>query len=237
MRKIYICGDSFACRDPDSNITPWIDLLSQHLGKDYSVINLSIVCASNFLIRLQADRAIKDQADFIILFCTSSTRGQGRLKPTSINSDILDRFYRIGNTDNHDKDLACYSVHSIDETCVFDHHQMELIQQYHRDVHDLEISIMENRFIIESTLFRLRESKIPFVWDQGGFENPNFGGPKNQNYFPEFRDWRSDKNIWDLAGRTKSHRPYFHIINPQVHQELSEYYYSKICCELGNDSI
>jgi hypothetical protein len=227
MKHIYICGDSFACQDPDSSVRPWPDLLQDSLPAEFKIENLSIVCASNFLIRLQVDRAIKNKADFIIMFCTSSTRNQGTLKRSG-QGDMLDRFYRIGEGNNESRDLACYSFLSIDDTCVFDQMQMETIRSYHREVCDLNLSIKENQFIIESSLYCVRESGIPFIWDQGGFENPIFGGPAIQDYFPEFAKYRSEKNIWNLAGRIKSHRPYFHIVDQAAHVELAEYYRTKI---------
>lgn len=236
MKTIYVCGDSFACQDADSTIRPWVDILLDSLGTEFQIKNLSMVCASNFLIRLQIDRAIEDHADYIIMFCTASTRGQGRLKDIG-TGDMLERFYRIGSKNNEYRDLACYSVLSMDETCVFDIEQMQIIEQYHKNVHDLDLAIRENQFIIESSLYRLRDSGIPFTWDQGGFENPGFGGSWPQNYFPEFFQYKSEKNIWDLAGRTKSHRPYFHIVDQSVHRELAEYYRLKICCALEKSSI
>lgn len=236
MKTIYICGDSFACQDADSMIQPWVDILADSLGFDFRIKNLSMVCASNFLIRLQVDKAINEHADYIIMFCTASTRGQGRLWNTG-TGDMLDRFYRIGSTDNEQRDLACYSTLSMDETCVFDPDQMRIIDAYHKNVHDLDLAIRENQFIIESSLYRLKDSGIPFTWDQGGFENPRFGGPQIQDYFSAFVSWRSEKNIWNLAGRAKSHRPYFHIVDQSVHRDLAEYYRIKICCALGKSSI
>lgn len=227
MKKIYVCGDSFACLDPDSSIRPWIMLLQDLLGTKYSIENLSMVCASNFLIRLQIDRAIENHADFIIMFCTSSLRRQGKLNQAG-SGNMLDRFYRIGAHDNHDRDLACYSMLSLDDTCVFNQDQMASIASYHKNIGDIELDIRENQFIIESSLHRLVSSGIPFIWDQGGFENPKFGADPTRRYFVEFQKWRSDINIWNLAGRIKSHRPYFHIVDPKIHDQLSRYYRSKV---------
>jgi hypothetical protein len=232
MKIIYICGDSFACGDAESSVQPWPDLLQEYLGPDFLIKNLSIVCASNFLIRLQIDHAIENQADFIMMFCTSSTRAQGKLKGEG-HGDMLDRFYRIGSNGNEQRDLACYSFFSMDETCVFDQHQIESIQSYHKNVYDLGLAIKENQYMIESSLYRLRASGIPFIWDQGGFENPNFGGPIAQDYFRDFSQWRSEKNIWNISGRTKSHRPYFHIVDQSAHLELARYYRTKIVLQFN----
>ena len=66
MTDIYICGDSFAVSDPEYGPC-WVDMLP-------AVINLAQVCATNLLISQQVDRAIENQAKFIICLCTSSTR-------------------------------------------------------------------------------------------------------------------------------------------------------------------
>jgi hypothetical protein len=227
MKKIYICGDSFSSTDAASPILSWTQQLSILLGDRFAVENLSIVCASNFLIRLQVERAIQHAADFIIMLCSSSIRGQGKINNHG-RGELLDRFYQIGVIDNNNKDLACFSLQSIDETCVFSPDQMDILLSYYRDIHSLELAIMENQFIIESSLYRLRDSGIPFTWDQGGFENPNYGAIMHEHYFSEFQQWKSEKNIWNFMPRTKSHRPYFHITDPTTHNELAQYYCRKI---------
>jgi hypothetical protein len=192
---IYICGDSFAC--PDVEYGPnWADLLGQQLP----VTNLSGVCASNLLVAQQVDQAIQQAADAIIVLFTASTRGQ-----TQINGSIVP-----------------YSMHSLDSTTPFSKKQLEILIAYTEEFFDLDLAIYENQLIIESTLHRLVNSGISFVFDQGGFEHPSYGGQKQ--YFQEFNQWRSSICLWDYAPN-RTHRPYYHINDLAVHQHIANYYY------------
>ena len=148
MKKIYICGDSFGCPDIGWSFNPWPHLLAAHLGDNCTVTNLSICCASNLLIRMQVDQAITHQADFIILLGTTCTRSQGRVQQVSKPGiNIYDRFVRIGdqNDDVSQRDLACYSIHSLNETCVFDKDDIASIKDYQSRLFDLDLAILRVR--------------------------------------------------------------------------------------------
>lgn len=191
---IYICGDSFGF--PDADYPPmWAD----HLGMHYPVRNLSRVCASNLMISQQVDFAIKHGATFIILLCTASTRGQTRL----------------------DNDVVPYSIHSLDDTTPFTNKQLSVLKNYTAEFFDLDLAIYENKCIIESMLSRLIASNIPFVFDQGGFEHHSYGGV--DTYFTQYDQYRSKYNLWDHA-QVRSHRPYYHIVDEQVHLDVYRYY-------------
>ncbi len=191
---IYVCGDSFGVPDPEYG-PMWVD----HLNTISPVHNLSRVCASNLMISQQLDLAIQHRPDFIILLCTASTRGQTRL----------------GN------EIVPYSIHSLDHTTPFTNSQLDILKDYTVEFFDLELAIYENKCIIESMLCRLVASKIPFCWDQGGFEHVSYGGVGT--YFAEYDQYRSRYNLWDHANQ-RTHRPYYHITNHQVHRDVAQYY-------------
>jgi hypothetical protein len=204
-------------------------LLQEKLGSDYSVINLSISCASNLLIRLQVDYAIEQSADFVILLGTSCTRDQGRAKEQSNNFDhIYQRFARIGEKDTHSdsRDLACYSMLSINNSCVFSESDQQILKEYHSRLFDLDLAIVHNKFLIESSLYTLVNNRIPFLFDQGGFENPIFGNV-SKTYFNQFDAYRSEINMWTLSkglpGETHKH-----ILDPMIHGKIFQYYCQKI---------
>lgn len=191
---IYVCGDSFGV--PDSQYGPmWAD----HLGMHRPLRNLSRVCASNLMISQQVDHAIASKAQYIILLCTASTRGQTRL----------------GN------DVVPYSIHSLDHTTPFNNSQLTILKNYTAEFFDLDLAIYENKCIIESMLSRLVASKIPFVFDQGGFEHASYGGVGT--YFTQYNLYRSNHNLWDYADQ-RTHRPYYHITDQQVHRDVARYY-------------
>jgi len=232
MKKIYICGDSFGCPELGWEFDPWPVLLSKQLGKEYIVNNLSISCSSNLLIRIQVDQAIANQADFVILLCTTSTRNQGTVRQLkNKNVKLYDRFVRIGQTDtlNHTRDLACYSIKSLDNTCVFAPNDIDSIKNYQTRLFDLDLAIYENQCIIESSLNALEQSNIPFVYDQGGFENPMFGDVKRTDYFLKFNRYMSEINQWSLTKTLPtSSRAHFHITDYDTLKTIAYYFYKKI---------
>lgn len=191
---IYICGDSFGV--PDADYGPmWVD----HLGMHRPVMNLSRVCASNLMISQQLDIAIEQRAEFVILLCTASTRGQTR----------------------SDNAVVPYSIHSLDHTTPFNDRQLAILKNYTAEFFDLDLAIYENKCIIESMLSRLVDSNIPFVFDQGGFEHYSYGGVGT--YFTRYNQYRSKFNLWDYAD-VRTHRPYYHITDAQVHLDVYRYY-------------
>lgn len=231
MKSVYICGDSFGCPDLGWPITPWPTRLQTMLGRNYIVNNLSISCASNLIISLQVDRAIASKADYVILLCTSSTRSQGQIGTKKQYSDLLDRFVKIGthDLDLKKRDLACYSLHSLDESCVFTPDYQVLISNYQSRLFDLDLEIYHNQCIIESMLNRLINNNTNFLFDQGGFENPIFGKVNQQKYFAEFDQYRSDINQWTIAAELPTVAlTHFHILDESVHNNIANYYADKI---------
>lgn len=191
---IYICGDSFAVPDPDYGPC-WVDLLSNKIKKP--ITNLSKVCASNALISMQVD-SIKD-ADFVIVLFTSSLRFETRL-----NGKVVP-----------------YSIKSLDNTTPFNKRQLELLRHHTAEFFDLDLEIFRNKCIIEATLFNLQHKKIPFLFDQGGFEHSSYGVVKK--YFENFDQFRSKYNLWDYSN-TRVYRPYYHITDIKIHDQISDYY-------------
>lgn len=234
MKKLYVCGDSFACHDPQHPVIPWVELLQDQLP-GWTIHNLARVCASNLHIRLQIDKAIADQADYVIMLATSCVRGQGKIGHRLQNHmDLIDRFYEIGAQQhiNDDKDLVCFSINRLDNTCVLDSKQLRIVKDFRDHVFDLELEIYQNKCIIESTLYALEKSQIPYVFDQGGFENPKFGVQDDKKYFTDFDHRRSEINLWSESDQPLQHRPYFHITDANIHRRAAKYYASLILTSL-----
>jgi hypothetical protein len=106
---IYVCGDSFGVPDPEYG-PMWVD----HLSKNQPVCNLSRVCASNLMISLQVDVAIRAQAEYVILLCTASTRDQTRLGT----------------------EIVPYSIHSLDHTTPFNSAQLDILKNHTTEFFD-----------------------------------------------------------------------------------------------------
>jgi hypothetical protein len=215
---IYICGDSFCTSDNDyPDIQPW----HEQLG---GVVNLAQVCASNLLISLQVDRAIKNQASYIIVSFTSVTRSEVKYDE-NITKDLLDRFYSLTRENNKNCSMTTLTIWSSKDATALTDQQKQIIDRYNKQFFDLDLAIYKDGLIIESTLQRLVDSQIPFKFNQGGYEHHSYSGVGT--YFTKFDQYRSRLNLWDYAN-TKEHRPYFHIRDNAVHKQLAEYYYNEI---------
>ncbi len=197
---IYICGDSFCVSDPEYGPC-WVDLLAEK----FSICNLAQIAATNLLIAQQVDRAIADKADFVVVQCTSVTRSEklhnGKYFPFS---------YHTAST----------------ETTPFSKLQLQILRDYYTEFFDLDLAIYQNAITIENTLQKLVDSEIPFCFSQGGFEHANFY-PVSTEYFSKFGQWRSGVNLWDYTV-TRHYRPYYHITDRQIHQQVADYYVEKI---------
>ena len=191
-QSVYICGDSFCASDLDyPEITPWHEQVE-------GAISLGRVCASNLLIAQQVNKAIRSDADFIIVEFTSSLR-----------SELLWK-----------GEVVPFSWLSLDDTTPFDDKTLTMLKQKFEYV-DLNTEIERNKLIINATLTNLASSDIPFLFDQGGFEHPSYGGVGT--YFKEFDEYRSKYCLWDYADK-RTHRPYFHIEDQSIHDMIADYY-------------
>ena len=193
---IAVCGDSFCVPDPEYGLM-WADLLSMHC----ELRNYSECTSTNLLIARQVDRALKDGADFVIVHFSSCTRGEKL----------------------HKGQYVPFSYHTAtQETTPFDSNALRILKEYYTEFFDLDLAIYQNSIIIEHTLHKLANSGRPFRFDQGGFEHPKFGAT-HLDYFAKFNRYRSAINLWDYAD-TRDYRPYYHICDAEVHQQVAQYY-------------
>jgi hypothetical protein len=212
MKHIYICGDSFAVADPEYGAS-WPELLADLLIDQAQVVNLSSVAASNLLINIQANLAVQ-LADYIIVMGTAVTRAEVAVQPVDAKLTLLERFQR--------NDLVAYSILRPYRSHL-NTQQQQLVRQYHTEFFDLDLAIHRDHAIISNTLDIIERSGRPYLFDQGGFEHPRFGG--TQEYFAQAR--RSQINLWDL-GTTQDERPYYHVKEPAAHERIARYYYTEI---------
>lgn len=196
---IAVCGDSFCVPDPEYG-PMWVDQLAEHC----ELHNYSERTATNLLIARQVDQAIQDRADFVIVHFTSCTRGEklcnGQYVP--------------------------FSYHTASEiTTPFDSNALRILKEYYTEFFDLSLAIYQNAITIEHTLQKLVQSKVPFRFDQGGFEHSSYGG--TGKYFAQHAQYRSRYNLWDHV-TARHYRPYYHITDSHIHQQVAEYYQQEI---------
>lgn len=197
---IYICGDSFCVSDPEYGDC-WADIVA----KRFPTTNLAEIAATNFLISQQVQEAITNHADFVIVQCTAVTRGEKR----------------VGNR------VIPFSYHTASKiTTPFTDQQLRILKEYYTEFFDLDLAVAQNKITIEHSLRSLVDADIAFQFDQGGFEHPLFGNAKS-GYFDKFAQYRSHINLWDFA-RTRHYRPYYHIVDPDIHVQVADYYTQQI---------
>lgn len=226
MKKIFICGDSFGSTDPLYPGLSWAELLESKLPDNYQLINLSAVAASNLHISLQIDYSILNAADFIIYLATASFRGEVKFAEVSDYDNLLDRFVTIGKNNHLQKNLTTFSYLSLDNNNFLNNNQKQIIKSFYVNCIDENLLIYQNKCIIENALQKLVNSNIPFVFDQGGFEHPKFTTEKKK-YFENYKNYFSALNLWDYV-EYRALRPYFHITNQTINQNIANYYYKKI---------
>ena len=196
---IAVCGDSFCVPDPDYG-PMWVDLLSTHCD----LRNYSACTSSNLLIARQVDQALEDCADFVIVHFTSCTRGEKL----------------------HDGVYVPFSFHTASEkTTPFDPNALRILKEYYTEFFDLNLAVYQNSVTIEHTLNKLISSGRPFRFDQGGFEHASYGG--TGEYFTQYDRYRSRFNLWDHVD-VRVFRPYYHIQDQHIHQQVAEYYQQEI---------
>ena len=215
-QSVYICGDSFCVSDQDYDYTPWTEQVN--------AVSLGSVCASNQLIALQVEHAIAQQAKFIIVEFTSVTRDIVQFADKK-QDNLLDRFYSLTEQDNTNKDLTSYTIWSTKTALALTQEQRDQLDSYNKNFFDIDVAIHRDQLIIEATLQRLVDSGIPFLFDQGGFEHPSYGGVGT--YFTKYNKYRSKLCLWDYAD-TRTHRPYYHITDQKIHNKLANYFQKAI---------
>ena len=150
------------------------------------------------------DQAIQDKAEFVIVHFTSCTRGEKL----------------------HAGEYVPFSYHTASEiTTPFDQKSLRILKEYYTEFFDLDLAIYQNAITIEHTLRKLVQSNRPFRFDQGGFEHASFGG--TGGYFDQYSEYRSEYNLWDHV-TARCYRPYYHITDSQLHQQVAEYYQQEI---------
>lgn len=234
MKTVYICGASDCFTDPDFVGQSWVEHLQQKLP-NHTVINLAVEGASNFVIRLQIDRAIERDADHVIAHFTSSVRQEIRITGREDHRDLLDRFYRH-HLSGPDPTLLTLSFFQSHNSPALSASQQQTLREFQLEFFDIDLAVKKNYYLIQGALDSLVRSNRHFVFSQGGFEHPDFVGTGSTVYHAAFRDydaWRSDINLWDFlkdfrADRPNVHRPYhrpwFHITDANDVGRISDYY-------------
>lgn len=216
MKHIVVCGDSFNVDDPDYPNIHWTNKLN-----NFKLTNLSIPGASNLVIRLQVDKAIELEPDLIVVSFTSSMRTVVKYNK-QINTDLLDRIYHaLHNKNEFDLISFPYAGAALYDVLTAD--QLSILKAYVAEFVDLDLLRSENYYIIKDALETLVQSKIKFSFSLGGFDHQSF--KKQTNFdFSKFDQHQCPINLWDHCSTKKQLRPWYHVVDTNIHSNLAEYY-------------
>lgn len=173
MKSLYTCGDSFMSVDhPGGEVTSFLELYARQKG--FRHVSLGRPGATNYVIRLQINRAIQDHADYVIIGTTSSDRFDIPAEPEPWNpdlklEDIHYQGYRAISQDNvqgHPKivsDVEYNIFHDRHQNIITDQ-QKSALKHYLADLHGPSLQRHKEMFMIRDGLHELVRARIPFVF-------------------------------------------------------------------------
>lgn len=177
----------------------FIDLYIQ--SKNLSYINLAYGGASNFLIRLQIEEAIKFKPNYMIISATSSDRIDIPLREFQYNK--LTRNYDNNQSEKHitggDNGILASEVDEknlivwpgMPECQTMSSDKKTAIKHYLNYLDDYKLNEIKNYYIIKSGLMMLETLNIPYIFLPGPLKHLDWEG---------FSCWPTDKTQpWDYA--------------------------------------
>lgn len=236
-KKIYVCGASDCTHDKKFPNQSWHEKFAESLPDGFDLHNIAIPGASNFLIRLQIDRALDDGADAIIIHFTSSVRTEILLNDRLDKRPLLDRFYNP-NVDDTKSTLLSLSRIQAKNQPGLDNRRVQILKDYQLEFFSLDCAVHLNYYLIRSALEELvSRSETKFIYSLGGFEHPDYTDSPSDHYhrlLQKYDRYQSEKNLWDHFTDWKARLPNmirpdiqgpaFHISDPKINQDISDYY-------------
>jgi hypothetical protein len=226
VKRLYVCGCSFLSSYKDLNKNyPFHEQYTALKGLEH--VSLARGGASNFLIRLQIERAIRDSADYVLVGATSSNRIDfpilDAVPPTVRLEDVDYREYNNRSDASVKNDAPTITTDTLlnwtDYFSAFNGHRkyatpeiIESIKQYILYLHHEHLQSQKDYYIIRDGLRDLVKYNIPFVF---------IPGPLRRRDWTEFGNsiW-AGVQPWDIqyGWNTESitHNP------PKAHDEYLE---------------
>lgn len=220
--SLYVCGDSFCTQDLDYGPN-WVDLLT-HKCSELTVINLSSPGASNYLIFLQVQQALKNNCDYLIYHATSSIRNEFAIADDQRKKDHLERYWSPHDSQN--KTVVSNSwVNANRNTNLFSSKSDLVFKEFFANHIDFLSMVGKNYIFIDYTLRMISESmhKQNWAWNRGGFEHFKFSGASDEWDFSNYVDQECAVNLWDDYDRNVV-RPYYHVTDPKIHKKVCNLY-------------
>ena len=169
--KIICCGDSFFSLDKKYPNTHLSELLANKFGAKLQ--NYSKYGASNFMIALQLEYAIKQNPNLIIFGFTSVDRievpyGKYLMEPDG----ILNVKYEL--TNRYIPDFYMEEKTTIVSNSFSNLEKTEAIKLYMTELYDSELKRHHDFFIVSSLLRKLDKLGINYMFTRGGLTGPDW---------------------------------------------------------------
>lgn len=224
MKKILICGDSYAITDPDFPGLHWTEKMLDKAA-DIEVWNFAYGGASNGLICLQLLQGLEFDPDFVIMIFTDHTRYEvdrdTEHMPYQLDQQALIEHMKQRYTTNMYTNLG---------------EKNDIINNFLQNAVSDEFAKLKNYFLISFCLQTLEQRGIPFCYSLGGFEHfqQNYKHNIRTHFHKDLFDQYTSKEIpINLCyGGPQVKRPYFHVTNPAVHELFANF-----CMEQINQLI
>jgi len=210
---IVVCGDSFYFDDADYPNIHWT-------SKFTNLTNLAMPGASNLVIRMQIDRAISLNPDLVVVSFTSCLRTVIKYKNHSTEKNLLDRLYVPKS--NLDYDLISFPYAGAKYFNQISNHQLDILNRYAAEFVDLDLLRQENYYLVKDALETLLQSGVKFVFSLGGFDHKTFCDQSPYD-FSKYEKFNLPINLWDHWNKTESLRPWFHVTDKQIQNDLAEF--------------
>lgn len=174
MKQLYSLGDSFmSTDDPDDGVISFCELYCQRRGFEH--VSLARPGATVFATRLQIEKAIEQQADFVVVGITCSDRFD---VPLDINNTTpfytLDNVFYRGYRARSERHVTHDSVKLVCD--VFDNiinrnyqkelvsdQQLQALKAYIAYLHNPSVVVQRDYYVISDGLRKLQAAGIDFV--------------------------------------------------------------------------
>ena len=155
---------------PMATLTSFLDLYAN--SQNLNHVSLARVGATNFMVRLQIDEAIKNQADYVILSTVPSDRID-----VVLDTELQHGFFELKNIiyreykcksvqnikDQNNKILSDSVYNAINIRLELSQNQKRAVQTYIADLHNSSLQRQKDYYMISDGLHRLQQHNIPFL--------------------------------------------------------------------------
>lgn len=197
-KRLYSIGDSFmTVDDPADGIFGFCALYCDR--KNFEHISLARPGATNFAIRLQIDKAIKDKADYVVMGLTSSDRFDIELPDAQYTAwytlhNVFYKNYRANsehNVDQSDVKIVSDTFNNIVERTytgkLLDDKKIQALKYYIANLHCASIAAQKDYYMISDGIAKLQKYGIDLVLIPGWMQQFDWTGIS--------RLWPSDRSM------------------------------------------